>query len=357
MLYRLTQERGRWLFLTPRLENATEKTKENAPPLVKQIWSFLEEQLEVAESREMTVTRFVTAANEVTSGGFWREHAKGELRTRKDHEILMFLSPCWEKEFMAGVFGAKETIFGALVQEILSMPISLLMALYLVYPRYLFNMGPAYMFSRGVETLRIDGYLALVLLAHGELVSFHGLTKYGEPLSMGKTHSSIDTYSYKCAAGLKTLLVEYLLMQNRHMTGEEKNPKTKQEWRQVNGGMPLLTDLCLAMRSDPMGIIQGLEEVVTCIYVPAVTYAFPDPLVTAYRNSVAHLSLISVLDGTALNWCQQEVLLRAQMSNTVLFGKVKDPELMVYNFRGQLQRRMGGKRELIPSKLIPSSGT
>ena len=33
------------------------------------------------------------------------------------------------------------------------------------------------------------------------------------------------------------------------------------------------------------------------------------------------------------------------MSNTVLFGKVKDPELMVYNFRGQLQCRMGGKQE------------
>ena len=239
---------------------------------------------------------------------------------------------------MAGVFGAKETIFGAFVQEILSMPISLLLALYLVYPRYLFNMGPAYMFSRGVETLRIDGYLALVLLTHGELVSFHRLTKYGEP------HSSIDTYSYKCAAGLKTLLVEYLLMQNRHMTGEEKNPKTRVEWRKVNGGMPLLTDLCLAMRSDQMGIIRGLEEVVTCIYGPAVTYAFPDPLVTAYRNSVTHLSLISILDGTTLNWCQQEVL-RAQMSNTVLFGKVKDQELMVYNFRGQLQCRMGGKRE------------
>ena len=33
------------------------------------------------------------------------------------------------------------------------------------------------------------------------------------------------------------------------------------------------------------------------------------------------------------------------MSNTVLFGKVKDPELIVYSFRGQLQCRMGGKRE------------
>ena len=292
----------------------------------------------------MTVARFVSAANEVTIGGFWREHAEGELRTRRDHEILKFLSPCWGKEFMAGMYGTTATIFGAFVQEILGMPISLLLALYLVYPRYLFKMGPAYMFSRGVETLRVDGYLALVLLTHWELVSFHRLMEYGEPLSMGKVHSSIETYSYKCAAGLKTLLVQYLMMQNRHMTGEEKNLKSREEWKKMNGGMPLLTDLCLAMRSDPMGIIQGLEEVVTCIYGPAVTYAFPDPLVTTYRYSVTHLSLVSVLDGTALNWCQQE-LLRAQMSNTVLFGKVKDADLIVCNFRGQMQCRMGGKRE------------
>ena len=45
-----------------------------------------------------------------------------------------------------------------------------------------------------------------------------------------------------------------------------------------------------------------------------------------------------------MNWCQQEVL-RVRMSNTVLFGKVKDPELVVFNFRVQLQRRTGGKRE------------
>ena len=129
MVYRLTQE------VIPRLENATDKTRESAPPLVKQIWEFLEGQLEVAESREMTVGRFVTAANEVTIGGFWREHAKGELRTRKDHEILKFLSPCWEKKYMAGVFYAKQTIFRAFVQEVLSMPINLLLGPILGLPK------------------------------------------------------------------------------------------------------------------------------------------------------------------------------------------------------------------------------
>ena len=231
MGYRLTKESGRWPFLTPRFENATNKTRKNAPPLIKQVWEFLEVQLEVAETTGMTVGRFVTAANEVMIGGFWRQHAKDELRTRKNHEILRFLSPCWEKGYMARVFYAKDTIFEAFVQELLNMPINFLLALYLVYPRYLFNMGPAYMFSRGVETLRIDGYLTVVLLTHGELVAFHWLMKYGDPLSMGKTHPSTETYSYKCTAQLKTLLVEYLLMQNRNLTGEERNPRREKNGR------------------------------------------------------------------------------------------------------------------------------
>ena len=73
---------------------------------------------------------------------------------------------------------------------------------------------------------------------------------------MGKTHPSVETYSYKCTAGLKTLLVECLLMQNRYLTGEEGNPKTKEKLKEANGGIPLLTDLCLAMRSDPLGVIR-----------------------------------------------------------------------------------------------------
>ena len=131
------------------------------------------------ENIEMTVGRFVTTANEVNIGGFKREHAKGELKTRKNHEVLRVLSPCWEKKYMGRVFYAGDAIFDEFVQELLNMPINLLLALYLVYPRYLFNLGPAYMVSR-------DGYLTLVLLAHGELMAFHRLMKYGEPLSIGE---------------------------------------------------------------------------------------------------------------------------------------------------------------------------
>ena len=108
--------------------------------------------------------------------------------------------------------------------------------------------------------------------------------------------------------------------------------------------MTIVTDLCLAMRSDLLGVIRGLWEVVTCIYGLALTCAFSDPLIAAYRLSVIHVSLISVLDGPDLNWCEQEHL-RTQMIEMVLFGKINDPKLMVLNFIGQLQCRMGEYRQ------------
>ena len=48
--------------------------------------------------------------------------------------------------------------------------------------------------------------------------------------------------------------------------------------RRLAGGIPLLTDLSLAMRTDPLGLITGATEFVTVIYGPAVTFAYPDSL-------------------------------------------------------------------------------
>ena len=42
------------------------------------------------------------------------------------------------------------------------------------------------------------------------------------------------------------------------------------------------------------------------------------------------------------------------MSNTVLFGKVKDPELVVYSFRGQLQWARNLENSCMDEKLRAS---
>ena len=122
--------------------------------------------------------------------------------------------------------------------------------------------------------------------------------------------------------------------------------------RQV-GGMPLLTDLSLAMRTDPLALIRGAMEFVRVIYGPAVTIAFPDVKVEAYRRSVLHLNLISAVDGSALNWCEQHVL-RELMSEYLLFAKMSEPEMTVINFDDHFRDRMGevdrGHIEVFPKR-------
>ena len=111
-------------------------------------------------SREerLTVGTFFSLANDTNVTGFWKDPGTRNLKTRMTHEILL------GEEMHDRLFSAGKTLLDAFIQDILSMSTNLLLALYLVFPRYLFNMRPAFKFSRGVETLRIDRYLTLTLL-------------------------------------------------------------------------------------------------------------------------------------------------------------------------------------------------
>ena len=75
------------------------------------------------------------------------------------------------------------------------------------------------------------------------------------------------------------------------------------------------------------------------IYGPAVTFAFPDVMVEAYRRSVLHLHPIPAVDRSALNWCEQHAL-REIMSDDLLFAKTSEPEMTVIIFDDHFRDRM-----------------
>ena len=109
--------------------------------------------------------------------------------------------------------------------------------------------------------------------------------------------------------------------------------------RRPVGGMPLLTDLSLAMRTDALALIREATDFVTVIHGTAVTFAFPDVKVEAYRRSVLHLNLISAVDRSVLNWCWQHVL-QELMSDDLLFGKIAELEMTVVTFDDDFRDRM-----------------
>ena len=179
------------------------------------------------------------------------------------------------------------------------------------------------------------------------------LTRYPEQMreNVKKFDVKKATDSWNKIRDLRHTLIQYLLHQNCFGTGEDEMIEREEDVRRHVGGMRLLTDLSLAMRIDPLALIRGATEFVTVIYGPVVTFAYPDVKVEAYRRSLLHLNLISAVDGSVLNWCEQQVLLEL-MSEDLLFGKIAEPEMMVVNFDDHFRDRMGeverGQIEVFP---------
>ena len=217
-----------------------------------------------------------------------------------------------------------------------------LLALFVTFGAESFVKGPLMLLTEGIQNLRLDGLLTLIAITHGNLGGLVKLTRYPEQMigDVKKFDVKKATDSWKKIRDLRHTLIQYLLQQNCFRTGEDETIEREEDVRRHVGGMPLLTNLSLAMRTDPLALIRGATEFVTMTYGPAVTFAFPDVKVEAYRRSVLHLNLISAVDGSALNWCGQHVL-RELMSENLLFAKTSEPKMTVINFDDHFRDRMG----------------
>ena len=208
-----------------------------------------------------------------------------------------------------------------------------------------FVRGPAILLNEGVQNLRLDGLLTLIAITHGNLGGLMNLTRYPEQMreNVRKFDVKRPTDSWTKIRDMRHTLIGYLLQQNDFGTGEDETIQREEDVRRHTGGTPLLTDLSLAMRTDPLALIRGATEFVTVIYGPAVTFVFPEVKVEAYRRSGLHLNLISAVDGNALNWCEQHAL-RELMSEDLLFGKISEPEMTVINFDDRFRKRSKTRR-------------
>ena len=107
-------------------------------------------------------------------------------------------------------------------------------------------------------------------------------------------------------------------------------------------GMPLLTDLALMMRIDPLALIFGLKEFVIVVHGPIVTHVFPDVQVEAYRHSVLYVNLVPVVDFSVLNWVEEREL-RGLAAEDRLFGRIPEPGRESMDLNNSLKCRMAGE--------------
>ena len=104
-----------------------------------------------------------------------------------------------------------------------------------------------------MQNLRIDGFLMLIAITHGNLGGLMNLTRYPEQMREKVRNFDVkrSTDSWNKIGDLRHTLIQYLLQQNRFGTGEDETIQREEDVQRDVGGMPLLTDLSLAMRTDP----------------------------------------------------------------------------------------------------------
>ena len=343
MVLRTKPEANQWLHLTPRVAALGSDALEQGPVMIKKIHAYLLKELNLAENAEGKTAEFVNRVYQITLETFWSEKVKGEEGFERTDIMLEGLGAGWTASFLAKVYPKlSRYLIKEFLQAVVEVSIVELLALFVTFGAENFVKGPVVLLTEGVQNMRLDGLLTLIAITHGNLGGLMNLIRYPEQMreNMKKFDVKKATDSWNKIRDLRHTLIQYLLHQNRFGTGEDETIAREEDVRRNVGGMPLLTDLSLAMSTDPLALIRGATEFVTVIYGPAVTFAFPDVKVEAYRRSVMHLNLISAEDGSVLNWCEQHVL-RELMSEDLLFGKIAEPEMTVVNVDDHFRDRMG----------------
>ena len=260
---------------------------EHAPAVIKEIHAYLKNLFNERELAGGMMLQLMQDVNTMSLDKFQADILATRAQYEQSDAILGGLGVGWMPSFLSTCYPrASRNLIASFVKDIRKLSIGLIIALYVTFGHENFVKGPASLFIQALADLRLDGLLTLIAMTYGRLGDLLVLLRYPEQL-LGLSrdfNAQLETASLRKMKDWRILLLQYLLTQNRSITGEDKVATGVGEGKQYCG-MPLLTDLGVMMRIDPLALIHGLREFVTVVYGPVMSFVFPDVQVKAYRNS------------------------------------------------------------------------
>ena len=258
MVLRTKPEANQWLHLNPRVAALGADAFEQGPVMIKKIHAYLLKEVNLAENAEEKTAEFVNRMCQVTLETFWTQEVKGQEGFERADSMLEGLGAGWTASFLSKVYPkVSHYLIKEFLQVVVEVSIVELIALFVTFGAESFVKGPAILLTDGIQNLRLDGLLTLIAITHGNLGGIMKLTRF--PEQMRERVRNLDmkksTDSWNKIRDLRHTLIQYLLHQNRFGTGEDETIAKEEDVRRHVGGMPLLTDLSLAMRTDPLALI------------------------------------------------------------------------------------------------------
>ena len=150
-----------------------------------------------------------------------------------------------------------------LIANIRKLSIGLVLALYVTFGHENFVKGPANLFTHALANLRLDGILTLIARTYGQLGDFFVLLRYPEQLqgASREFNAQLEIASHR---KIKDCMILQYYSTCYSTSGVS-------ECKQYCG-TPLLIDLAVMMRIDPLALVHGLREFATLVYGPVMSY-------------------------------------------------------------------------------------
>ena len=293
MVLRTKPEANKWLHVTPRIAALGADAFERRPLMIRKIHGCLVKGVNLAKNAEEKSAEFVNRVCQDTLNAFWAQNVKGEEGFDRTDSMLEGLGAGCTASLLAKIHPlVSRYLIKEFLQAVVEVAINELLALFVTFGEENFVRGPAILLTEGVHNLRLDGFLTSIAITHRNLGGLMNLTLYREQMKENVRRFDVKrpTDSWTKIRDLRHTLIQYLPQQNRCRTGEDETIQREEDVRRLAGGIPLLTDLSLAMRTDPLALITGATEFVTLIYGPAVTFACPDSLQEVVVAPEPHIS-------------------------------------------------------------------
>ena len=301
-----------WLYLSPRLCTLGEDAFEHAPAVIKEIHAYLKNLFNERKLAGGMMLQLMQDVNTMSLDKFQADILATRAQYERSDAVLSGMGVGWTPSFLSTCYPrASRNLIASFVKDIRKLSIGLILTLYVKFGHENFVKGPANLFTQALADLRLDGLLTLIAMTYGRLGDLLVLLRYPEQLqgTSRKFNAQLETTWLKKMKDWRILLLQCLLQQNRSVTGEDKVATDAGECKQYCG-MPLLTDLAVMMRIDPLALIHGLREFVT------------------------------VVDCSVLNWVEQKEL-RGLASDDRLFGRIAEPGWVLMDFNNNFKCRMG----------------
>ena len=178
MVLRTKPEANQWLHITPRVAAVGADAFEQGPVMIRKIHAYLVKEVNLAENTEEKAAEFVNRVYQVTLETFWTQKVKGEEGFERTDSMLEGLGAGWTESFLAKVYPKLfRYLIKKFLQAVVEVSIIELLALFVTFGAENFVNGPVVLLTEGVQNLRLDGFLALIAITHGNLGGLMNLTR------------------------------------------------------------------------------------------------------------------------------------------------------------------------------------